>query len=409
MELSNFTEKLNKVDGNIYVIEEEAPLENGVYEAQLKHDNVNEATLAVYTGKKLTGEKVETYTLSTPSLMPWKRIIRVYADVPSVFISYETKGDTVEAEDANLLQDAVVMTQKELNRETERANLEEKKLAGQCSDETMRAKTAEEELADGLRGETERALMAEEEIRNVIETDRLIWEDKYSRSETDNKFSSLETAIDWKETVNSYEDLVGAYPNPEDGWTVNVKDTDYTYRFNGTDWVAISANSIPIATQELNGLLSKEDKRLYDDSSNKKHAHENISVLDQITHAHLMKLDGIAAGAQVNVQPDWNVTDALSDAYIKNKPSGLPASGGNADTVNGHSVDADVPAGAVFTDTVYAEFKGAVPERPGSSGLVPAPKAGQQGRFLRADGTWQIPAEGDFVKKGTTWKELMGV
>ena len=33
------------------------------------------------------------------------------------------------------------------------------------------------------------------------------------------------------------------------------------------------------------------------------------------------KLDGIATGAEVNVQSDWNETTTTSDAYIKNKPS----------------------------------------------------------------------------------------
>ena len=33
------------------------------------------------------------------------------------------------------------------------------------------------------------------------------------------------------------------------------------------------------------------------------------------------KLDGIAAGAEVNVQSDWNETTTTSDAYIKNKPT----------------------------------------------------------------------------------------
>ena len=37
--------------------------------------------------------------------------------------------------------------------------------------------------------------------------------------------------------------------------------------------------------------------------------------------ADKLKLDGIAAGAEVNVQSDWNVTDSSSDAFIKNKPS----------------------------------------------------------------------------------------
>ena len=33
------------------------------------------------------------------------------------------------------------------------------------------------------------------------------------------------------------------------------------------------------------------------------------------------KLDGIASGAEVNVQSDWNEADSTNDAYIKNKPT----------------------------------------------------------------------------------------
>ena len=69
--------------------------------------------------------------------------------------------------------------------------------------------------------------------------------------------------------------------------------------------------------------------------------------------ADKVKLNGIADGAEVNVQSDWNITNTTSDAYIKNKPKALPANGGNADTVNNHTVETNVPAGAVFTDTVY--------------------------------------------------------
>ena len=38
------------------------------------------------------------------------------------------------------------------------------------------------------------------------------------------------------------------------------------------------------------------------------------------TNKEKEKLKEIAEGAEVNVQPDWNVTDATNDAYIKNKP-----------------------------------------------------------------------------------------
>ena len=38
------------------------------------------------------------------------------------------------------------------------------------------------------------------------------------------------------------------------------------------------------------------------------------------------KLSGIASGAEVNVQSDWNETNTGSDAFIKNKPTSMPAS-----------------------------------------------------------------------------------
>ena len=38
---------------------------------------------------------------------------------------------------------------------------------------------------------------------------------------------------------------------------------------------------------------------------------------------------------------------------VSGRPSSLPANGGNSSTVNGHTVNADVPSGAKFTDTTY--------------------------------------------------------
>lgn len=650
MEVSQFKEKLNKVEGNVYVIEEAVQIANGMYEAELIHDNVNEATLSVYTGPKLTGNRIQSFSISTPSMTPWKRVIRVYADVPRVYISYETDGDTVEAEDVNRLQETAIITQKALNNEvmraetveaslsddilnetvraesaekvlsdnltaeTIRAEKMEKKLTDDLSSEviratraeatltenisaevirakagektvadsltveTDRAKTREDEIAAGLAAENNRALneenalaeeltvetirakaaekiltdnlaeetvragaketeissnlsseitrakaaekiltdnlttevtrakdsektltdnlatevtrakaaektnsdsvsaevsrakaketelqgnitaevsratAAENDIRSTISTNKPNWDDKYTRNEVDNKFSALETAIDWKEAVATFADLANTYPQPDDGWTVNVKDTDYTYRWSGTAWIAISANAIPKATQSVDGLLSKEDKAALDDTNAKKHTHSNKSTLDKLTetlltnwtdaynkrhehgnktvvdkitqtlldnwsaaythisdsvkhitatertnwndadskkhthtnkavvdkitqifldnwsaaYAHISdavkhitaeerttwntvsnkvdkvsgkqlstndytaaeknKLSGIAPGAEVNVQPDWNVADENSDAYIKNKPTSMPAS-----------------------------------------------------------------------------------
>ena len=49
------------------------------------------------------------------------------------------------------------------------------------------------------------------------------------------------------------------------------------------------------------------------------------------------------------------VVKTVEDAYAKKTdiPTTLPANGGNADTVNNHTVKSDVPENAVFTDTIY--------------------------------------------------------
>lgn len=57
-----------------------------------------------------------------------------------------------------------------------------------------------------------------------------------------------------------------------------------------------------------------------------RHSHTNKAVLDAVTAAYTSadktKLDGIAAGAEVNVQSDWAATSG--DAQILNKPTALP-------------------------------------------------------------------------------------
>lgn len=120
-------------------------------------------------------------------------------------------------------------------------------------------------------------------LSKTVTNNKTSWGDKYTKNEIDNKFSTLETNIDWKESVATYSDIAKTYPNPADGWTVNIKDTDYTYRYNGTGWVAISANAIPKATTSVDGLLSKTDKAHYDDAYSKRHTHSNKSVIDGIT------------------------------------------------------------------------------------------------------------------------------
>lgn len=73
----------------------------------------------------------------------------------------------------------------------------------------------------------------------------------------------------------------------------------------------------------------------------------------------------------------------VTDIFAKKTdiPEALPADGGDANTVNGHTVNADVPAGAKFTDTKYTH--------PTTAGNKHIPAGGASGQILRwsADGT----------------------
>lgn len=112
-----FTDKLNKnPTGNPYVVEERIPLRAGSYDGDLRHDNINNQTIRVYTGSRFTGDEVTNWTLSVPSATPWRRSIKIYASVPEVFVTYETPGDTVEADDINVVQSAITATQTEVER-----------------------------------------------------------------------------------------------------------------------------------------------------------------------------------------------------------------------------------------------------------------------------------------------------
>lgn len=73
------------------------------------------------------------------------------------------------------------------------------------------------------------------------------------------------TRLVFKPYVDAFEDIQKKYPDPEIGWTVQVQKTGIRYRWNGTAWVPIDifGGAIPLASEILDGLLSKEDfKRL---------------------------------------------------------------------------------------------------------------------------------------------------
>lgn len=135
----------------------------------------------------------------------------------------------------------------------------------------------------------------------------------------------------------------------------------------------------------------------------------NIAV-SAVTYTELSYLDGINA----NVQNQLN--GKASSSHTHNY-AGASTAGGSAnsavklDTASAgsatqpvyfsggkpvagtYTLEKSVPSNAVFTDTKYSAFKGATTEAAGGTGLVPAPATGAANRYLRSDGTWQVPPD----------------
>ena len=92
---------------------------------------------------------------------------------------------------------------------------------------------------------------------------------------------------------------------------------------------------------------------------------------NNFTTTEKLKLDGIQAGAEANVQADWNETNTDSDAYIKNKPT--------------------IPAGVVV-DQVYdatstdAQSGVAVAQAVAGVNAVPSSTAADENKVLTVDG-----------------------
>lgn len=120
-------------------------------------------------------------------------------------------------------------------------------------------------------------------------------------------------------------------------------------RGDGT-WVIPTNTTYTNATTSKDGLMSSEDK---------------------------IKLNSIAEGANKYVHP--------TTSGYKHIPTG-----GSAGQVLKWSADG-VAVWGTDNNTTYSNMIGASSSAAGKSGLVPAPAAGANTKYLRGDGTWQTP------------------
>lgn len=111
------------------------------------------------------------------------------------------------------------------------------------------------------------------------------------------------------------------------------------------------------------------------------------------TDADKTKLAGIATGAN-------NYTHPTSSGN-KHVPAG-----GASGKVLRWGADGTAAWGD-DNDTTYGPMTGASGGSAGATGLVPAPEAGAQGKYLRGDGTWQVPPNTTYNAATPTASGLM--
>lgn len=111
-------------------------------------------------------------------------------------------------------------------------------------------------------------------LENELSYLRNVTLNSYTKSEMDVKLLDIQTSLAstledmigdldnpiWKNPVGTFADIATAYPTPDPGWVVTTIDTSIVYLYTGTQWLPISANSIPLATQTTAGLMSVDDK-----------------------------------------------------------------------------------------------------------------------------------------------------
>lgn len=199
----------------------------------------------------------------------------------------------------------------------------------------------------------------------------------YTKSETDATFVPQTRTINGK-GLNSDVVLTAADVNALPASTVipTVNDATLTIQKNGTTVATFTANSAQNATADIsvptkvsdltNDLNFVEETDLanvafsgaYADLTGTPYIPTKTSDLtndsDFVSDANYVhtdnnfttalkdKLNGIATGAEVNVQSDWDITDTSSDAFIKNKPA-IPTKTSDITNDSGFITSAAVP------------------------------------------------------------------
>lgn len=167
-------------------------------------------------------------------------------------------------------------------------------------------------------------------------------EDAYTKDEVDTKVSELIQGLDWKETVDNFEAIATEYPEPKEGWTVSVKDTNNVYRYDAetSAWINVFSASTNLVEASTDG----------------QGGHSGL-----MSAAMAEKLAGIEAGGEVNqnainsIETDNGtvVADAKTDAITIKGGTDVEVTANGKDIVINSTYAHPVIASGVTAGTAY--------------------------------------------------------
>lgn len=204
---------------------------------------------------------------------------------------------------------------------------------------------------------------------------------------------------------------------------VNVPWTDTTYSVATTsanglmssadktklDGIANNANnySLPLSTASVRGGIKigyAENGKNYPVELSNEQAYVNVPWTDTTYSVFVKSGTGAKSGLVPTPPYTAGTTKFLREDAVwvapptANNPSITISQNG---TIKGqftlNQADSETIA---LTDTTYSEFTGATTTASGTTGLVPAPTAGQSTRYLCSDGTWSAPRGKVYGVKG---------
>ena len=251
-----------------------------------------------------------------------------------------------------------------------------------------------------------------------------------SAPETLDTLGEIATAMtEHQDVVAALQEAVGTKANASDLTSHTGNTTVHITANERTAWNAKASTAV--ATTSTNGLMSSSDKSKLDgiaaNANNYSHpsSHAATMITEDSTHRFVTDAEKSTWNAKASTAVATTSANGLMSKDMVTKLNGIATNANNYShptytsrsaglykiTVDGTGhvsavtavAKADITGlGIPAKDTTYSAMTGASATAAGTTGLVPAPAKGAANRYLRSDGTWQVPPDTNTTYKVAT-------